>query len=195
VTTSSDHTGTALICVDVQNDFCEGGALPVTGGQAVAAALAEHLAAHRDDYAVVVASRDWHIDPGGHWSATPDFVTSWPVHCRAGSRGAELEPSFAPALAAGLVDVVVDKGQYDHGYSAFEGVAEDGRTLVEVLRSAEIATVVVAGLATDHCVRATALDARREGFAVRLAPGLTAGVGADTVAAAVTEMQTAGVTV
>ena len=171
--TESAPSRTALICVDVQNDFCEGGSLAVTGGAAVAAALAEHVRAHRADYALVVASRDWHIDPGSHWSSHPDFVRSWPVHCRAGSAGAALHPAFAEV--AGELDAVVDKGQYGDGYSAFLGADQAGRDLAGLLREAGVEEVVVAGLATDHCVRATALDARREGFRVRLAQDLAAG--------------------
>jgi nicotinamidase/pyrazinamidase len=183
----------ALVCVDVQNDFCEGGALAVEGGAAVAEALATHLRTARGSYTLVVASRDWHIDPGGHWSADPDYVRSWPVHCRAGSAGAQLHPAFARVLTAGLIDVLVDKGQYDDGYSAFEGVAADGRTLADIL--AGVDEVVVAGLATDHCVRATALDARRAGFSVTLAQALTAGVASGPSDAAVAEMRAAGVTI
>ncbi len=186
-------TRTALVCVDVQNDFCEGGSLAVTGGAAVAAALADHVRAHRAEYALVVASRDWHVDPGAHWSDHPDFVRSWPVHCRAGSEGAELHPAFA--TVADELDVVVDKGQYGDGYSAFLGADRAGRDLAGLLREAGVGRVVVAGLATDHCVRATALDARREGFAVRLALELAAGVDPDASRAAVEELRAAGVTV
>lgn len=183
---------TALLCVDVQTDFCEGGALAVEGGTAVAQALADHLDGHPDEYAVVVASRDWHIDPGGHWSSDPDFVRSWPVHCRAGSSGAALHPAFA--VAAGHLDVVVNKGQYDDGYSAFEGVDAAGRRLADVLTAAEVTDLVVTGLATDHCVRASALDARRAGLAVTLARDLTAGVAPGPTAAALEQMRAAGVT-
>ena len=102
-----------------------------------------------------------------------------------------MHPTFATAVTAGLVDVIVDKGQYDDGYSAFEGVASDGRTLAEVLVGVE--TVIVAGLATDHCVRATALDARRAGFAVTVAVDLSAGVTGGSTAAALAEMRAAGV--
>ena len=186
---------TALLCVDVQNDFCEGGSLAVEGGAAVAAALADHLAAARDRYALVVASRDRHVDPGAHWSAEPDFADSWPEHCRVGTHGAEVHPAFAPAVAAGLVDVVVDKGEHAAAYSAFEGRDDRGRPLARVLADADVTDVVVAGLATDHCVRATALDARAAGYPTELATGLSAGVATETTAAALATMRSAGVTI
>jgi nicotinamidase/pyrazinamidase len=158
----------------------------------VAAALADHVRDHRADYALVVASRDWHIDPGAHWSEHPDFVRSWPVHCRAGSDGAQLHPAFAAVQSE--LDVILDKGQYGDGYSAFLGRDRAGRDLAGLLREAGIERVVVAGLATDHCVRATALDARRAGFGVRLALDLAAGVDAEASRSAVAEMRAAGVT-
>lgn len=192
-TTAQAPRRTALLCVDVQNDFCEGGALAVAGGAAVAAALARHLTDHLDRYVLVAASRDWHIDPGGHWSTHPDFVRSWPVHCRAGSPGAELHPAFA--AAADHLDVVVDKGQYDDGYSAFEGVDASGHRLTDILTAAGVTDLVVAGLATDHCVRASALDARRAGLGVTLAADLTAGVAPEPTAAAVEQLRTAGVAI
>jgi nicotinamidase/pyrazinamidase len=193
--TGSRQRRTALLCVDVQNDFCEGGSLAVEGGAAVAAALAAHLEAERDTYALVAASRDRHIDPGDHWSREPDFAHSWPEHCRVGTRGAELHPAFAPTVAAGLVDVVVDKGQHTAAYSAFEGHDDRGRPLARVLADADVTDVVVAGLATDHCVRATALDARAAGYPTLLATGLSAGVATGTTEAAIATMRSAGVTI
>lgn len=186
---------TALLCVDVQNDFCEGGSLAVEGGAAVAGALADHLEAECGRYALVVASRDRHVDPGGHWSAEPDYATSWPEHCRVGTRGAELHPAFVPAVAAGLVDVVVDKGEQAAAYSAFEGRDTAGRPLARVLVDAGVTDVVVAGLATDHCVRATALDARAAGYPTVLATSLSAGVAAQTTQAALATMRAAGVVI
>jgi nicotinamidase/pyrazinamidase len=145
----------ALIVVDVQNDFCEGGSLPVTGGAAVAAAITAHIAAGGYDH--VVATRDYHVDPGAHFSESPDFVTSWPVHCVAGTPGA----SFHPELDVAGIEAVFSKGAHAAAYSGFEGAAPDGRALAEWLRARGVGTVDVVGIATDHCVRATALDAAR----------------------------------
>ncbi|KAA1400140.1 isochorismatase family protein [Aeromicrobium ginsengisoli] len=160
----------ALIVVDVQNDFCEGGSLAVAGGAKVAADVAELLATRA--YATVVATRDHHIDPGSHFSDAPDFVDSWPPHCVVGTPGEELHPPLEPAL----FDEVFYKGEYAAAYSGFEGSSADGARLADWLRSAGVDEVDVCGIATDYCVRATALDAAREGFAVRVLEGLTAAV-------------------
>lgn len=185
---------TGLLIVDVQNDFVEGGALGVDGGLAVADRITRFLDEHADDYALVAASRDWHDaegDNGGHFAAVPDFVDTWPVHCIAGTTGAE----YAPGLDVSRVAVHVRKGQGRPSYSAFEGTTDDGRTLTEVLRAAGITRLDVVGIATDHCVRASALDAARDGFEVRVLAGLTAGVAPDTTAAALAELARAGVEV
>lgn len=188
----------ALIVVDVQNDFCEGGSLPVSGGLAVAAAVADHLADAAGRYDLVVASRDWH-DPddlnGGHFPAPgeqPDYVETWPVHCVAGTEGAAFAEPVADALAR-HGDLVVSKGSGEPAYSAFQGLAPDGRTLEATLRERGISELDVCGIATDHCVRATALDARALGFGVRLLPGLHAGVAPETTTAALAEMARRGV--
>lgn len=181
---------TALLCVDVQVDFCEGGALAVPGGAVLARRLAEHVQTYRSTLALVVASRDWHIDPGSHWSERPDYVTSWPVHCRAGSAGAQLHPQFA--VVGDLLDAIVDKGHFDHGYSAFGGRTAQGSALTDLLAAAEVTELVVTGLATDHCVRATVLDACTAGFAVRVATALIAGVDAQGSTRALQEMRAAG---
>jgi nicotinamidase/pyrazinamidase len=195
----------ALIVVDVQNDFCEGGSLAVTGGAEVAAAIRAHVAhnaatqppdpvhAAGRAYAHIVATRDHHIDPGAHFSAEPDYRTTWPVHCVAGSPGAEFHPSFAPAVASGEIEAVFSKGAHAAAYSGFEGAAEDGAALADWLRGRGVTDVDVVGIATDHCVRATALDAAREGFATRVLLDLTAGVAADTTAQAIQELNGAGV--
>ncbi|SDN01019.1 isochorismatase family protein [Allokutzneria albata] len=177
----------ALIVVDVQNDFCEGGSLAVNGGAAVAAAISEHMATK--DYDHVVATRDYHVDPGGHFSETPDYVDSWPVHCVAGTAGA----SFHPELDITRVEAVFSKGAYSAAYSGFEGADATGRTLADWLRARNVDAVDVVGIATDHCVRATALDAAQEGFAVTVLLGLTAGVSQSTVDTALTALGEAGV--
>ena len=168
----------ALIVVDVQNDFCEGGSLGVDGGADVAAGISQHLAEHADAYALVVATRDLHVDPGEHFSDEPDFQVSFPPHCRAGSAGA----SFHPALDVTRLDLVVSKGRNELAFSGFDGWVglrgepDDGPRLVDVLRDADVDEVAVVGLATDFCVRQTALDAVEHGFRVRVRPELVAAV-------------------
>jgi nicotinamidase/pyrazinamidase len=137
----------------------------------------------------VVATRDWHVDPGPHFSTAPDFVDTWPVHCVAGSPGAELHP----ALDRATLDIVVSKGAHAAAYSGFEAESDDGRPLLALLRERDIESVDVVGLATDHCVRATALDAVRLGLEVRVLIPLCAGVAPGTTAAALAEMRAAGV--
>ncbi|GAA1691698.1 isochorismatase family protein [Microcella alkalica] len=183
----------ALLIIDVQNDFTEGGALGVVGGAAVAVAITEHVRAHADDYALVVASRDWHDsdnDNGGHFAtdADPDFVTTWPVHCVAGSPGAD----YHPAIDRALIDLHVRKGQGVPAYSIFEGITDDGRTLVAALDEHRIDVVDVVGIATDHCVRASALDAITAGRRVRVLSDLVAGVAPGPSAAALAEIVAAG---
>ena len=178
---------TALVIVDVQNDFCEGGSLAVTGGAAVATAITRYL--HTTPYAHVVATRDHHVEPGGHFSATPDFAASWPPHCRVGTAGA----SFHPELDVGPVEAVFSKGAFSAAYSGFEGTDPTGVTLAEWLRLREVTTIDVVGIATDHCVRATALDAAREGFVTTVLLDLTAAVTPQTADAAVRELAAAGV--
>jgi nicotinamidase/pyrazinamidase len=183
----------ALIVVDVQNDFCEGGSLGVEGGADVAAAVTELVGNANAGYRHVVATRDHHIEPGDHFSARPDFVRSWPRHCVAGTEGVGFHASFAPAVASGGIDAVFDKGAYTAAYSGFEGVDENETPLADWLRRRAVSEVDVAGIATDHCVRATALDAVREGFRTRVLLDLTAGVAADTTARALAELRAAGV--
>ena len=185
----------ALIVVDVQNDFCEGGSLPVTGGAQVAADVGDLLrrwssgAPDAPAYDVVVATKDHHIDPGAHWSAEPDFVDSWPVHCEVGTEGEQ----FHPALEPRPFDAVFTKGEHEAAYSGFEGQAADGSTLADWLRERDVTEVEVCGIATDHCVRATALDAAAEGFDTTVRLGLCAGVAPTTTASALAEMTAAGV--
>ncbi len=181
----------ALIIVDVQNDFCEGGSLAVTGGAAVAARIADQLIAHSKDYSAVVATADWHIDPGSHWSDEPDFEQSWPVHCKVGTPGADFHPAFA--AVQNTVDAVFRKGQYAAAYSGFEGVDESGVRLAQWLRERHIDAVHVCGLATDYCVRATALDACAEGLHTDLLLDLVAGVAPQSTAGALRDFETAGI--
>ncbi|MDO5628863.1 MAG: isochorismatase family protein [Mobilicoccus sp.] len=188
----------ALIVVDVQNDFCEGGALAVTGGAEVAAAVATYLQEHGRDYATVVATADWHIDPGDHFSDEPDFVHSWPPHCRVGTTGAEFHPAVAGALEA--AEAVFRKGEYSAAYSGFEGSTTDtvdGHDreigLAAWLREVGVGEVDIVGIATDYCVRATALDAATEGFATRVLLDMTAGVAAESTTRTLADLREHGV--
>jgi nicotinamidase/pyrazinamidase len=178
----------ALVVVDVQNDFCEGGSLAVAGGAAVAAAITEHISAVAGRYARVVATRDHHIDPGHHFAQEPDFLETWPAHCVVGTGGVELHP----ALDRGPLEAVFDKGEYAAAYSGFEARA-DGVLLADWLRERGVDAVDVVGIATDHCVRATALDAVGNGFETRVLLPLTAGVAEGTTEAALDQLRTAGV--
>ncbi|HEX3513228.1 MAG TPA: isochorismatase family protein [Trebonia sp.] len=181
----------ALIIVDVQNDFCEGGSLAVAGGAAVARSISSLLASGDHGYAHVVATKDYHIDPGGHFANEPDFVHSWPRHCVAGSPGAE----FHPDLATGPIEVVFRKGAHAAAYSGFEGLDDAGTPLADWLRAHDVDRVDVVGIATDYCVRATAADAALNGFGTRVLLGLTAGVAPGTTAEAITVLGDAGVEV
>jgi nicotinamidase/pyrazinamidase len=179
----------ALIIVDVQNDFCEGGSLSVAGGAAVAAGISTLLASA--DYPVVVATRDAHRDPGDHFSAHPDYVEHWPAHCVVGTPGAELHP----ALDTQRVDAIFDKGAYQAAYSGFEGMGPDDVALAEWLWAHDVDAVDVVGIATDHCVRATAMDAMKAGFATTVLLDHTAGVAPETVQTALAQLREAGITV
>ena len=185
----------ALIVVDVQNDFCEGGTLAVEGGAEVAFRIGARLhawqqaSADEREYAVVVATRDHHIDPGAHFSANPDYVDSWPPHCLVGTEGAAFHPNLDPQP----FHAVFLKGEHAAAYSGFEGRADDGRPLAQWLRERDVIDVDICGIATDYCVRATALDAQREGFQTRLLSDLVVGVAPETSDAALAEMQAAGV--
>ena len=186
----------ALFIIDVQNDFTEGGALAVRGGAAVAAGITEYLGAHLADYDVVFASRDWHDptgDNGGHFAtgAAPDFVVTWPSHCVAGTDGAE----YHPGLDTSLIDIHIRKGQGVPAYSIFEGTADDGETMQKKLDEFGVTDVDVVGIATDYCVRASALDALGAHQRVRVLTDLVAGVAAASSAAALHELHDTGVVV
>jgi nicotinamidase/pyrazinamidase len=185
----------ALIVVDVQNDFCEGGSLPVAGGAEVAHRISTllHQRTARDpqapEYAAAVATQDHHINPGDHFSRDPDFVDTWPRHCVVGTDGVAFHPNLDPQP----FDSIFLKGEYAAAYSGFEGRNHDAVGLADWLRGHGITEVDICGIATDHCVRMTSLDAVREGFHVRVLSDLCAGVAPETTRAALEEMTAAGV--
>lgn len=206
----------ALIIVDIQKDFCEGGTLAVEGGAQTAALVTEYMNQCGQKFDVIATTRDWHIDPGPHFSDTSDFNDTWPVHCVAGTDGAELHED----LDTESIDAEFLKGQYDDGYSGFDGVlgepdmirSQDGMagpygataaaaaasddssiTMDEWLRENRVENITVVGIATDHCVRATAMDASDAGYEVRVITNLTSGVLEQTTEAAIEEMEDSGV--
>ncbi|MBE1531053.1 isochorismatase family protein [Actinomadura algeriensis] len=179
----------ALIIVDVQNDFCEGGSLAVAGGADVATAISGHATAKRPEYAHIVATRDFHLDPGGHFSAEPDFTDTWPPHCVIGTPGAD----FHPNLALADIEAVFSKGRETAAYSGFEGATDDDVPLADWLTAHGVDTVDIVGIATDHCVRATAVDAARGGLRTTVLLDLTAGVAEETTGRALDELAREGV--
>src|SRR5260221_193873 len=181
----------ALIIVDVQNDFCEGGSLAVDGGAAVAAGITALLTSGDHGYDHVVATQDFHVDPGSHFSDHPDYIATWPPHCIAGTAGSQ----FHPDLDTAAIEAVFRKGAHAAAYSGFEGATPDGTTLADWLRARDVDSVDVAGIATDYCVRATAADAAAEGLSTRVLLGLTAGVMPRTTAEAIDALRKAGVEV
>src|SRR5262245_2049104 len=180
----------ALVIVDVQNDFCEGGSLGIAGGAAVVREINEYLAAHHD-YAYVVATKDYHVEPGEHFSEHPDYRVSWPRHCEVGTPGVDFHPEFDD----GVIQAVFMKGHYSAAYSAFEAVDDAGTPLADWLRQRSVDEIDIAGLATDYCVLATATDAVNRGFAARWFLDLTAGVAQESTDKAVEDMRAAGVEV
>ncbi|MBP1231894.1 nicotinamidase/pyrazinamidase [Arthrobacter sp. PvP102] len=210
----------ALIIVDVQNDFCEGGSLAVKGGADVAGAISEYVDAYHGQFDHIVATQDWHIEPGAHFSEAPDFIDSWPPHCVAGTPGAELHPD----LDTEYIQAYFRKGQFTAAYSGFEGILapedevptgerkpgalplpddaeeltaasfadEDAIGLDDWLQSHDVEDVVIVGIATDYCVMATALDAVQAGYSVTVVRNLTAGIAAD-LDDAFAEMELGGV--
>ncbi|QGN56831.1 isochorismatase family protein [Nostocoides sp. HKS02] len=184
----------ALLIVDVQNDFCEGGSLAVPGGAEVARRISAYVQAHGETYAAIAATADWHEDPGGHFSDDPDYVDTWPPHCRAGSDGALFHPAAEPAFEQ--VQAIFRKGHHSAAYSGFEGFtieADRKVALADWLRDRAIEEVDVVGIATDHCVRATALDAADEGFETTVLLDLTAAVAPETTALALQQLAEAQV--
>jgi nicotinamidase/pyrazinamidase len=176
----------ALVIVDVQNDFCEGGSLAVAGGGEVARAISAYVGSGGYDH--VVASRDFHVDPGPHFSAHPDYVNSWPRHCVAGTAGA----GFHPDLDTSHIRTVFSKGAHQAAYSAFDGADDAGTPLAAWLRERGVDELDVAGIATDYCVRATAISAAGEGFRTRVLLSLTAGVDPTTTGESIGAMRAAG---
>lgn len=187
----------AFIIIDVQNDFCEGGALAVDGGAEVARRISAWLADHAEDYDAVVATRDFHEDPGEHFSDEPDFQISFPPHCRTDTPGA----GFHPALDVRRIEEIFSKGRHEPAFSGFEGFAglsgeaDSGPRLAAWLQDRGVDRVDIGGLATDFCVRATALDAAGEGFETVVYDDLIAGVAEDASEKALDEMREAGVEV
>ena len=195
----------ALIIVDVQPTFCEGGELGVEGGNAVAERIAEYVETHRNEYSYVATTQDWHVEPGKHWSDDPDYVDTWPVLGQAGTANAGLHPAIA-ALGIGHH---FKKGQYSPSYSGFEGLEDNtdriptreevaadltaGRTLANALESAGITRVDVVGLAESHCVKETALDARKLGYETHVIEELTEPVSEELGVDARRQMREAGV--
>lgn len=180
---------TALIIVDVQYDFCPGGSLATSRGHQVAAAIGELQ--RTSDYAAIVTTQDWHIDPKGHFSDNPDFVDTWPVHCVADSPGAALHAD----LDEDRIDERFFKGEYSAAYSGFEGASATGDTLAAWLKDNGIESVDVVGIATDYCVKATAADALREGFTVTLLKDYCSAVVEENSDAVFAELTQAGATV
>lgn len=187
----------ALLVIDVQVDFCEGGALACSGGAAVAKAITSHIQSHRSHYDHVIASRDWHTPNSlnsGHFppaGVAPDFVSTWPLHCIAGEQGAQYHENLDPSL----IDLHIKKGQDANGYSIFDGTDDSGRSFEALVRDLGITQVDVVGIATDYCVRASSLDAKKHGLSVRVITSLTAGVDAKSTETAIDEMVDIGIEV
>ena len=187
----------ALFVIDVQNDFCEGGALACSGGSQVATNVSTYIKANPETYDFVIASRDWHTpndSNGGHFPASnlaPDFIATWPLHCIAGETGAE----YHPKLDISLIDIHLKKGQGQPGYSIFEGVTDFGERIQDLIPRLGIDSVDVVGIATDHCVLASSLDAKKFGLEVRVIASLTVGVAKDSIEAAIDQMVDAGIKV
>ena len=185
----------ALLVIDVQNDFCEGGALAVAGGAAVAGKISKFLESTR--YDLVVASRDWHDadnNNSGHFAepgAEPNYKTNWPVHCVAETNGAQYHPN----LNTEAIGEHIFKGQGQNGYSIYEGITKSGQTFDDLLNAHQVDEVDVVGIATDHCVLASALDSKSHGLKVRVISSLTAGVSEVTTEAAIDRMIDSGIEV
>jgi nicotinamidase/pyrazinamidase len=182
----------SLLAVDLQSDFVQDGSLPVPNGLQVAAQVARHIRHFKTEYDFVVASRDYHEDPKDHFAATPDYINTWPPHCVIGTPGAAFVPPIQNLVREKLIQTVVSKGRHAAAYSAFEGVDARGHYLLDVLREQRIDHIDICGIATDYCVRASALDARKNAFQVRILVNLCAAVAEATGLQAIEEMKAAG---
>ena len=182
----------ALLIVDCQIDFVQGGALAAPGGIEVAAMISRHIRHFKNEYQFVVASRDYHEDPADHFSDTPDFQNTWPPHCVVGTPGAAFVPAIQNLVREKLITTVVSKGRHAAAYSAFEGLDPRGHYLLDVLKEARIDHIDICGIATDYCVRASALDARKNEFQVRILVNLCAAISEATGLQALEEMKAAG---
>lgn len=173
----------AFIIVDVQNDFVEDGSLAVAGGRALAAKLAMLIKnpTFKEEYDILVTTQDWHIEPGSHFSSTPNFIDTWPVHCEADTAGASFVPVLAEALNEHTPDIMVKKGRFEAAYSGFEGFTADNKTLADALREVGVTHVEVTGIATDHCVKETSIDAVKAGFTTTILTDFVAGINPDSV--------------
>lgn len=192
----TDNSRRALIVVDVQGDFCEGGSIEVKGGAALATKIGEFIQDRQRHYGKIVATKDWHIEPGDHFAENPDWVDTWPVHCRPGTPGAEFHPNLLPSMGDIQFDAVFKKGEYSAAYSGFEGREDGGASLADWLRANDIDEVDCVGIATRGCVKATAEDAVSEGFATRVLLGLSADPEpATATVTAIAEMKKNGVQV
>ncbi|MBT94615.1 MAG: nicotinamidase [Acidimicrobiaceae bacterium] len=182
----------ALVIVDVQPTFCEGGSLPVSGGDAVAREIADFLSQDQG-YDCIVTTQDWHIDPGTHFSENPDYKDSWPDHGVAGTAEADLHHELANIK--GKINYSVKKGMFQAAYSGFEGFDDHKRSLKQILDSESITDVDVVGLAFDHCVKATAIDSAKNGFDTRVLAHLSAAVLPEVIVKVSDEMRSHGVEV
>ena len=182
----------ALLVVDVQVDFVEGGSLGVPGGLQVAAMIARHVRHFKSEYQFVVASRDYHESAPEHISDHPDFINTWPPHCMVGTPGAAFVPTIQNLVCEKYIQEVVTKGRNAAAYSEFEALDKRGHTLLDVLKEQRIDHIDVCGIATDYCVRASALDARKNAFQVRVLVNLCAAVNEATGLQAMEEMKAAG---
>lgn len=187
-----DEMNKALVIIDEQNDFVEGGNLAVEGGREVVRETVR-LLEDVSPYKVVITTQDWHIEPGEHFSEDPDFVDSWPVHCVADEFGSELVEGLPEALESLEIPVVsIKKGMYEDAYSGFQGVA-DGKTLEEVLREYDVQTLDIVGIAFNYCVAETAIDGRELGYDVNVIEEFTATIPNEIVEPKREEMLEAGV--